>query len=304
MLNNVPIPSPPLQPPVLSLINSLVHLDLKSKKTQDSTPNPLFAQFDSDINVDRFARILDLALRTYNDEDMDKYGSPLVQVLLQIAECAPPGPKAHLRALLLPSNQDRDRVLGSGDSLPARLLRLSTAPIAFHLRELVPALLFELSDRDAKQFVRNVGYGFAAGFLLSKGVQLPSSPLEAWGTGDMDGDNADRSRVWSKMEESEIDNEAEGGNGENSTKAGTESFEVNPITGQRRDMEPKLHMPEMTDKENEREAERLFVLFERSVLASFHYFLLTFLRLRANGVIDVENPVAQAVREGRFEEVD
>ncbi|KAK3331398.1 guanine nucleotide exchange factor synembryn-domain-containing protein [Apodospora peruviana] len=42
-------------------------------------------------------------------------------------------------------------------------------------------------------------------------------------------------------------------------------------------------LPEMTDEEKEREAERLFVLFER---------------LRATGVVNVENPVAQAMRTG------
>lgn len=121
------------------------------------------------------------------------------------------------------------------------------------------------------------GNGYAAGFLQLNGLRLPSGAL---------------------------DDEAGGGNSDNGTKACMEAFEVNPITGQRRDMEPKLHIPEMTDEEKEREAERLFVQFERSVLASFRLSLLTFPRLRATGVVDVESPVAQAVREGRFEEVD
>ena len=65
--------------------------------------------------------------------------------------------------------------------------------------------------------------------------------------------------------------------------------EINPITGQRRDMEPQDFGPEMTDEEKEREAERLFVLFEK---------------LKATGVVNVLNPVEQALQEGRFEEVD
>lgn len=65
--------------------------------------------------------------------------------------------------------------------------------------------------------------------------------------------------------------------------------EINPVTGQRRDMEPEGEEAEMTEEEKEREAERLFVLFER---------------LKATGVVDVQNPVAQAAQEGRFEEVD
>ena len=45
----------------------------------------------------------------------------------------------------------------------------------------------------------------------------------------------------------------------------------------------------MTEEEKDREAERLFVLFER---------------LRATGVVDIKNPVQQAIDEGRFEELD
>lgn len=45
----------------------------------------------------------------------------------------------------------------------------------------------------------------------------------------------------------------------------------------------------MTDEEKEREAEKLFVLFER---------------MQRTGVISAENPVGKAQREGRFEELD
>ena len=73
--------------------------------------------------------------------------------------------------------------------------------------------------------------------------------------------------------------------GEKMTKV--DGQEINPITGQRRDMEPEDILPEMTDEEKEREAEKLFVLFER---------------LKATGVMNVVNPVEQAVREGRLED--
>lgn len=45
----------------------------------------------------------------------------------------------------------------------------------------------------------------------------------------------------------------------------------------------------MTPEEQEREAERLFVLFER---------------LKKTGVVDIQNPVEAAQQSGRFEEVD
>ncbi|KAL1592411.1 hypothetical protein SLS59_009764 [Nothophoma quercina] len=63
---------------------------------------------------------------------------------------------------------------------------------------------------------------------------------------------------------------------------------VNPITGQRLDKEERVEMPEMTEEEKESEAERLFVLFER---------------LKATGVVDVKNPVEEAYRSGRIEEL-
>lgn len=69
------------------------------------------------------------------------------------------------------------------------------------------------------------------------------------------------------------------GNNEN------ENQHINPITGQyvsaERDQGPAL--ADMTDEEKEREAEKLFVLFER---------------LKKTGIIDVENPIAKAMREG------
>lgn len=161
IINNVPIPSPPLQSPISWSFNALPHLDLMDTNTQNSEQNHLFPRFDSNINMDRLVHILDLATRAYSDEEMD------IQVLVRIAELAPPGPKARLRALLLPSNADRERILGTGDSLLARLLRLSAALTVPNLRKLVPALLFELSDKDVQWFVHNIGYGYAAIFCSS-----------------------------------------------------------------------------------------------------------------------------------------
>lgn len=70
-----------------------------------------------------------------------------------------------------------------------------------------------------------------------------------------------------------------------------EKEEVNPITGQYVSSEKQPELKDMTDEEKEREAEKLFVLFER---------------LKKTGIIDVENPIAKAMQEsqGRFEEVD
>ncbi|CAG8735726.1 7885_t:CDS:2, partial [Racocetra persica] len=61
---------------------------------------------------------------------------------------------------------------------------------------------------------------------------------------------------------------------------------INPITGQYLDDEaPSLS--DMTDEEKEREAERLFVLFER---------------LKKTGVMNVVNPVEEAAKSGKLNE--
>ena len=161
-----------------------------------------------------------------------------------------------MRALLLPSDAERAQPLGTSDSTASFLLRLSTSPAAPNIRESVSSLLFELSDSDATTFVRNVGYGFASGYLMTHNIPVPSSTLDPSGAEDL---------------------------GEKVTTT-VDGQEINPITGQRRDMEPVDALPEMTDEEKEREAEKLFVLFER---------------LKATGVVDVVNPV-----ERRFEEVE
>ncbi|PYH67118.1 uncharacterized protein BO88DRAFT_344929, partial [Aspergillus vadensis CBS 113365] len=72
------------------------------------------------------------------------------------------------------------------------------------------------------------------------------------------------------------------------TPARNHEREVNPLTSQRRDMETQSDLPEMTTEEKEREAERLFVLSEQ-----FH----------ENGVMQVENPVAVAIRGDRLEDI-
>lgn len=69
----------------------------------------------------------------------------------------------------------------------------------------------------------------------------------------------------------------------------TARTDVNPITGQRVDAEPEgPDLSQMTEEEKEREAERLFVLFER---------------MRSLGV-GVENPIRAFQQSGRFEELD
>jgi hypothetical protein len=231
---NLKIPTPPLQPPVTYIVNALINLDLEDKKGRHfATSNPIFPKFDAHTNSDRFIRILRTAVRQYKDEQLEQLACPLLTLIRKIYEIAPEIVKIRMRELLLPSEADRDLPIARADSLSGYLLRLSTSAVAPNLRESISNLMFELSGRDATSFVKNVGYGFAAGFLMTHDMPIPENAMEAFST------NPDGS----------------------ATNVG--GHEVNPITGQRRDKEIADDGPEMTQEEKEREAERLFVLFER-----------------------------------------
>ena len=155
------------------------------------------------------------------------------------------------------------------------MLHNSTNVTAPALRDAISHLLFDLSDKDASKFVQNVGYGFASGFLLRNNVPVPASLSATFDACDTNGAQKP----------------------------------VNPITGQFLDKEKFAETPEMTEEEKEREAERLFVLFERYVRPlwcsqSFGQCETNgFARLKKTGVINVQNPVEKALHEGRFEEL-
>ncbi len=258
ILTHIKLEPQPLQPPVTQLINALISLNLPGKPDPEGH-TPLFPKDHPNENHLRLVSILDSAVRTLREEQLET-AVPLVTLIRRVFELAPAPIKSILQTKLLPSNSERAQPLGKTNSLASYLLRLSTSPIAPNLREGISSLLFELSNKDATTFVRNVGYGFAAGYLMTHSLPVPEGTLNNEG--------------------GEVEDP-----GEKMTKV--DGQEINPITGQRRDMEPEDVLPEMTDEEKEREAEKLFVLFER---------------LKATGVMNVVNPVEQAVREGRLED--
>lgn len=175
--------------------------------------------------VERLIELLDLSMKNYGDSELEQTVTPLVSVLRLVYDSAPSEVKTFIQGKLLPAADDRTKVLGRSETLPSRLLRNSTNALAPQLREAISHFMFEMSDKDASKFVENVGYGYASGFLFQNNIPMP--------------------------------NNAAGG------ENGASSRPVNPITGQFLDQETGPAVPEMTDEEKEREAERLFVLFER-----------------------------------------
>ncbi|KAE8445986.1 hypothetical protein EG329_012625 [Mollisiaceae sp. DMI_Dod_QoI] len=255
--------SKPLEPPIGPLVNSLLNIDLENKDNKAT----LFPKSTPYITVDRLIEILDKSIKAYRDEELEQNVSPLLTLLRKVYEIAPKDVQVHTQRALLPSEEDRKKILGRGTTLPSRLLRLSSNPTTPQVRESISSLLFELSGKDAKNFVQNVGYGFASGFLFQHNVPVPENALEAWSTSDSESSHARASQ------DSKQDLTAR----------------INPVTGQFLENEDKIEMPEMTNEEKEREAEKLFVLFER---------------LKKTGVMNVKNPVETALNEGRFLELE
>ncbi|KAF7725946.1 hypothetical protein EC973_009183 [Apophysomyces ossiformis] len=182
------------------------------------------------------------------EHHVDAILSPLILLLRNMAHELE-GLRKGMAERLLPHKEDRLQPVNKGKGLPACLIRLMTSATLMQTRDAVCEILYVLCDEDATTFTQTVGYGNAVGFLVNRGIAL--EPPEG------------------------LNEDAE---------------EVNPITGQYLSAEQRdlPNLAEMTDEEKEREAERLFVLFER---------------LKKTGIVDVENPIAKAMREGKFEDM-
>lgn len=228
------IPTPPLEPPINYLINALLNLDLEDTKGQQVKfhgMNAVFPTLEEKSNAEHLINILDNAIVAYKEPELDTAVSPVLTLIRRMYEIAPPTVKKYMEWLLLPNDDERERPLGKSDTLSSRLLNLSTSATSPSLRGSISAMMFELSGKDANKFVQNVGFGFAAGFLASNNIQMPDSATDAHATAGQSSD-----------------------------------IPINPITGQRLDREEPDTSTPMTEDEKLREAERLFVAFERYVL--------------------------------------
>ena len=83
-------------------------------------------------------------------------------------------------------------------------------------------------------------------------MPVPQNAMEAWSTESGEG-------------EREVQDPGE-------RVTNVDGVEINPVTGQRRDMENASEV-DMTEEEKEREAERLFILFERYVYGQHGFWI-------------------------------
>ncbi|KAF8534517.1 guanine nucleotide exchange factor synembryn-domain-containing protein [Trichophaea hybrida] len=297
------LPPFPLRPPIALIINALLNMDLSACKHDAFPPSePL-------QNITRLVEILEKSidpkytkLGATATEIFDDNGAPLITLFRKVIETAGDEVKTYLKSRLLPCEHERNQPLGKGTTLAARLLQLTNSASAPNTRESISYLLFELSNSNAEEFIRNIGYGYASGFLVTHNIPVPVSSLDPTEAAVAASSSSDKP--------------------------------INPITGQTLDSEPVTadSFEGMSRDEKEREAERLFVLFERHgniptppalslLFHSLHHSNLRLLgkkvvrrawanlrpprnRLKKTGVVNVKNPVETAVEEGRFQELD
>ncbi|KFZ00132.1 hypothetical protein V500_01166 [Pseudogymnoascus sp. VKM F-4518 (FW-2643)] len=164
------LPGQPMEPPMSQLVNSLINLEL------EPNASAFFPRSDPKTYVERMIVLLDLATAAYSERDLEQQVSPILSLMRKVYNLAPRPVKIHMR-VLLPTADDRAQPLGKTDTLSSRILRLSTSPVAPTAREELSSLLFEMSDKDAKNFVQNVGYGFSSRFILRNDEQNVPSPL-------------------------------------------------------------------------------------------------------------------------------
>lgn len=233
LVNKAISTEPPLEAPICHLVNILLTLS-EAKSNDASNSSSLEESY-----VETLISILSASLEAYNPEELDSTLAPLVTLLLKSYKTATSEVRKLFRAKLLPTSAERDLPLGQSRTTFARLMKISTSAHTPTLRNLIPQLMFELSESNPNTFVHNVGYGYASGFLVNNGIDA-----------------------------SELQRQAQSSNGieANGHPDVAARPNTNFVTGQYLDREVPEEGPPMTDEEKEREAEKLFVLFERYVI--------------------------------------
>jgi len=186
--------------------------------------------------------------RDESDSSLDDVLPPLVILITKLCKAEETARK-RMRQWIVPDDIDRTSPLESRSDLLGRALRLLACVHHPRLKDSMGEMLFAICDSDPSTLASYVGYGNVAGFLFNKGIMNAPPRTNLPGAPTV-------------------------------THTGVP---IDPITGVAETDKP---LPEMTDEEKEREAEKLFVLFDR---------------LEKSGAIPPEqNPIRKAAREGRL----
>ncbi|GAA5910496.1 uncharacterized protein JCM6883_003029 [Sporobolomyces salmoneus] len=157
------------------------------------------------------------------------------------------------RFVLFPPDLDRSKPINRQPTLTGHLVRLLSSVFLPNTAFGVGEFLYNLADRSPEKLCALIGYGVASGFLQNRGELIPPPPFEDGG-GEGEGDSTSRP--------------------------------INPITGAFEPPEDS-NRETMTEEEKEREAEKLYTLFDR---------------MERTGIMSAENPVNKARQAGKFED--
>lgn len=209
-------------------------------------PEKFTAELTSAIDYTKFGDyLINIILKpareaSYSGEYIDIYDRLAPCILLLSSLCrVHPSLKSKASNELLPSDKERENRIGESDSASSRLVAILTAGSIGGLKDALGELYFVLCDENVEEIVKKLGYGNVAGFLMNRQMGMLPKAL-------------------GKFFVNPNDNKP-----------------INPITGQYHDSEA-TSKDSMTPDEKLREAERLFVLFER---------------MKKNPIFKVRNPV-------------
>ncbi|KAI8984908.1 guanine nucleotide exchange factor [Trametes punicea] len=189
--------------------------------------------------------------RAETEQSLDDIMTPLAVLITKLCQ-ADEASRVRMREWILPQDLDRTSPLEGRADLLGRLLRLLACVHHSKLKNAVGEMLFAVCDSDAGTLSSYVGYGNVAGFLFNKGIMSAPPPPS-------------------------------GSSGASAPTTTASGLPINPITGIAEKPAPPI---EMSDEEKEREAEKLFVLFDR---------------LEKSGAIPKEsNPIRKAIQEGKL----
>ncbi|KAM0789558.1 hypothetical protein ACM66B_000369 [Microbotryomycetes sp. NB124-2] len=205
--------------------------------------------------------------------------SPVLLLLRKVTLLAEPA--FLLKETLLPIDIDRSIPLDRRSDLIGQLIRLTSSIMLSNSAYGASEVIYNLCERNPEKLSQQIGYGNAAGLLQNRGELIPPPPPDQPPLTSANESTKDsRSRQHSSV----------GG-----TRAATAMAEdstsqraVNPITGAYEDASSaRDDLAQMTDEEKEREAEKLYVLFDR---------------MNRTGVVStMDNPVDKAKQDGKLE---
>ncbi|KAF8306234.1 hypothetical protein DL93DRAFT_2172173 [Clavulina sp. PMI_390] len=187
LLCSLPPTTPsPLKPPLTYVLNNLIYIP-----SSGVHENVWLSSVDGDSPLVRLWNLLRKTLAYYVPDDpddssvrikcqnenvvLDELVPPLAFVLGNVAKDSTEARK-WLKNTLLPLDLDRSEPLEQRKDLLGQCIRLMASIHHPNLKEAVSQMIFEICGESASEMTHQIGYGNAAGFLMSRGItSVPGS---------------------------------------------------------------------------------------------------------------------------------